>query len=197
MNSYLRRLSSCPPADKVLEHLAMTNPKLIVLSFHVDYWNKLGWKDLYNSAQYTQRRRIYAATTQGNGVYTPHAIVNGSAHFIGSEEHKIKKQIEKQFSSGPSKPIVLGAILQERTITISYSSGKSDNEILNIALLQKYGQSQTTAGENRGSNLGHINIVRAFGSSIEKQGTLKLELPKELDQMDCVIVGFTQQKEGM
>ena len=92
---------------------------------------------------------------------------------------------------------MLNATLQDRTIIISYSSGKSDNEILNIALLQKHGQSQVTAGENRGSSLGHINIVRAFGSSIEKQGYVKFDLPKELSKTDCVIVGYTQKKESM
>src|SRR5579864_2938209 len=55
--------SSCPPADELLTHLrqdlSAKNIQVIPLGFHVDYWNSLGWKDRFSSADYTRRQEQY------------------------------------------------------------------------------------------------------------------------------------------
>src|ERR1700743_1770155 len=71
--------SSCPPADKALAELAAKYPdNVFVLGFHVDYWDRLGWKDIYSGAQYTQRQKDYAQLFKLESIYTPEAVVNGS-----------------------------------------------------------------------------------------------------------------------
>jgi len=64
--------SSCPPADELLgKYAAQNNSNIIPLSFHVDYWNRLGWKDSFSTGEYSQRQRQYAQLFSNSSVYTP------------------------------------------------------------------------------------------------------------------------------
>jgi hypothetical protein len=79
--------SSCPSADKLVA-VAQKEFKenTIVLSYHVDYWDRLGWKDPFSKAAYTDRQRLYAEHLNLQSVYTPQAIVNGKTEFVGSNK---------------------------------------------------------------------------------------------------------------
>src|SRR4051812_5442425 len=71
--------SSCPPAEEAVAGLVKDyTSNVYVVSFHVDYWNYLGWKDEFSSAGFTSRQQQYAAVFNINSIYTPQAIVNGS-----------------------------------------------------------------------------------------------------------------------
>jgi hypothetical protein len=88
--------SSCPPADRLLEKLAAeNNDKVYVLSFHVDYWNYIGWKDPFSQARFSQRQRNYARQFSLESIYTPQMVVNGVAEFVGSDEQKLRAAIAK------------------------------------------------------------------------------------------------------
>ncbi|MCU1263294.1 MAG: hypothetical protein JWO80_6179, partial [Bryobacterales bacterium] len=80
--------SSCPPADKLLAEIERAQPvanaQVLVLSEHVDYWNRLGWRDPFSSVQFSQRQSDYSAAFQKDGVYTPQMVVDGRAEFVGS-----------------------------------------------------------------------------------------------------------------
>ena len=90
--------SSCPPADRVLSMVKEKeqDKNVLVLSYHVDYWNRLGWKDTFSNAANTQRQEYYAEIFQLSSIYTPQAVVNGSAEFAGSDYGKMKEAIEKE-----------------------------------------------------------------------------------------------------
>ena len=79
--------SSCPPADKLLTS-AQSNfgNEIIVLSYHVDYWDRLGWKDPFSKAIFSERQRMYSQKLNLSSVYTPQAIVNGQVQFVGSDK---------------------------------------------------------------------------------------------------------------
>ena len=86
--------SSCPPADKLAEELAK-DPKLVVISYPVDYWDYLGWKDTLARHEFTDRQRAYGAKRGDNQVYTPQVVVSGGSHVIGSERKTVETMIEK------------------------------------------------------------------------------------------------------
>lgn len=89
--------SSCPPAEKLFAELAERDD-LIVLEWHVDYWDKLvhgragAWKDPYSSADYTARQRQYNRALRGTGgAYTPQAVINGSAETVGNRRSDVEQ----------------------------------------------------------------------------------------------------------
>src|SRR6266481_5186145 len=91
--------SSCPPADRLLEVLDQEQPvagaELIVLSEHVDYWDRLGWKDPFSSSQYTARQEEYASKFSRDGVYTPQLVVDGRFGFVGSDGREATLAIQR------------------------------------------------------------------------------------------------------
>lgn len=90
--------SSCPPADALLEKLDESQPvsavELIVLSEHVDYWNYIGWKDLYSSSEFSDRQRDYSGWFGRGSVYTPQMVVDGHLELVGSDEQRAILAIE-------------------------------------------------------------------------------------------------------
>src|SRR5271168_4378294 len=91
--------SSCPPADRLLEILDEKQPVagayLIVLSEHVDYWDRLGWKDPFSSSQYTSRQQEYTNRYDLDGVYTPQLVVDGHLGLVGSDGREASSAIQK------------------------------------------------------------------------------------------------------
>lgn len=76
--------SSCPPADALM--LEMTRqPGVVALTYPVEIWDYLGWKDTLARPAFTRRQKAYAAMVAGKRVYTPQAIVNGRGHCVGSD----------------------------------------------------------------------------------------------------------------
>jgi len=85
--------NSCPPADAILGELAARDD-VIALSFHIDYWDYLGWKDTFSSAASTKRQKQYATFMGARGVYTPQMVIGGIAHVVGSRREQVEALID-------------------------------------------------------------------------------------------------------
>lgn len=91
--------SSCPPADRLLElrdqKQPVTGANLIVLSEHVDYWNRLGWKDPFSSSLYSARQDEYANRFHLGEAYTPQLVMDGRVGVVGSDGRAVESAIQK------------------------------------------------------------------------------------------------------
>ena len=70
---------SCPAADRWLSmHFPAGRPgDAIALAFHVDYWDRLGWKDRFASPAYTARQSDAMRANRAKFVYTPQVVLQG------------------------------------------------------------------------------------------------------------------------
>ncbi|RMF09950.1 MAG: DUF1223 domain-containing protein [Alphaproteobacteria bacterium] len=111
--------SSCPPADRFLGELA-DRDDLLALSWNVDYWDYLGWRDTLARPQNTARQKAYNRAMGKSGVYTPQMIIDGRHEVVGSRRDEALALIEngqrKPFSadlvvtgSGPVRRIEIGS----------------------------------------------------------------------------------------
>ncbi len=144
--------SSCPPADALLGELAR-QPNTIALAWHVDYWNGLGWKDPFASAQSTARQREYAAQLRDE-VYTPALVVNGAKIVVGSDRSAVAEAM-----AATTPP----AVLTLRRTAAGLETMASHLPAGASALAAFYdGEAATpvAAGENAGRRLKEYRIVR-------------------------------------
>lgn len=190
--------SSCPSADEVLGNYSQQNdPSIICLSFNVDYWNRLGWKDVFSNPDYSARQQQYSQLLH-SGVYTPQIVINGKYQFVGSDKRNIA-QILQQVKAQPS-----GAEIQAQQsvqgndiISINYQlSGNYGSNNLIAVLVQNKAVTKINAGENGGASLSEYNIVRNLKmiSNPSEKGDLQLNIPKGLTDKQCSVVLFLQQK---
>ena len=193
--------SSCPAADEALEEIQKkySDKNVLVAGYHVDYWDKLGWKDIFSDASFTQRQEYYSNIFRLNSIYTPQAVVNGEKEFLGSNKSKLISSIEEQLSESSAESIKLNAIQnREGKIDVLYlaegTDGKKEQAIL--VLIQKMATNEIKKGENTGRTLHHINIVRNIFYLPLKEKTTNFTLPAGFSKEDFFVAGFIQEKRS-
>jgi len=190
--------SSCPPADRLLGELAARDD-VIALSFHVDYWNYLGWDDPFSSVESTNRQRSYRAAFGLRYVYTPQIVIGGAAQAVGSHRGEVLRAVErlrgaKQVKVDVSHP-------DKKTAIVRIGAGETPAGPATVWLFA-YDKSHSTdirRGENSGVKLVNTHVVRATREIGEWTGKdLKIALPIAMmgieKQDGCAIV--VQSKDG-
>lgn len=195
--------SSCPPADRVLMDLVSDardeGLPVYGLSFHVDYWNYLGWKDPFSEASYSARQRSYNQALK-DGVYTPQMVVNGTNSFVGSRRGQATLAIRKALEQASLTRIEL-----ERQLSMGGSrkysyklTGLQPKQQLVLALVEEGLERAVSRGENRGKTLQHTQVVRhleAISPDQTGQGVFTLSLPEDVDPAAAKIICFVQSPQ--
>lgn len=188
--------SSCPAADElVAKILAEKQKDVYILSYHVDYWNRLGWTDEFSKAEYSNRQRKYAKFLSPESIYTPQIVVNGEDEFVGSNESKLRSAIEKRSAETTSNLVIQVSKTGTNNIHISYDINSKAFLLLNIALVQPEATTDVKKGENSGHVLHHVNIVREL-KTIEvtaAKGNLDMQIPTAMQNHPLELIAFTQQ----
>ncbi len=191
--------SSCPPADQLLVDLAERGDAgLLVLAFHVDYWNRLGWRDPFSDAAYSQRQRAYARSFASGRVYTPQMIVNGRREFVGSRRREAEAAVRQALEQPASAGITLRPSMIGDVVSVEYAvDGAPSGAVLHLALVQRRAEQAIPRGENKGRTLRHANVVRAFETVLADAGTQTLTLPRGLQPNEAAIIAYVQHPETM
>lgn len=190
--------SSCPPADELLGKIQneLKDKNVYVLSYHVDYWDKQGWKDIFSNADFTKRQYDYAKYMEKDPIYTPQVIINGKIDYVGSQETSLRNGIKSALSKPVSASLNLETNQNANSLAVNYSvEGTSKNSRLLIAVVQKEAKSNVRRGENAHRVLSHYQIVRNLQSvdlNKAKKGTASVHLPKNYNAQDFEIIGFIQ-----
>lgn len=191
--------SSCPPADEAVGRIPASEKNVYVLSFHVDYWDYLGWKDSYSSVAYSERQKQYGSWFHSDNIYTPQIVVNGKVEFVGSNESKLKEAIAQALKESPAAFIEIKniSVNQHQVTAICRSSGAAEDD-LHLALVQKMSSGFIQRGENKGKTLTHYFTVRDFKTApvLSEPISFQMTLPGNLKTADCALVAFTQNKKS-
>jgi len=192
--------SSCPPAEKLFAELA-ARPDLIVLEWHVDYWDRLvhgragAWKDPFSSKPNTDRQRHYNRALRGTaGVYTPQAVINGRLETVGNRPGEVAQLLEADRHSTAQITVTPDNDRLRVDVAAFASDFPRRAEIIRLTLLPE----QTTSvprGENRGAILSSRNVVIAadpVGTYMGDQISLSIAPPQAGET--CAII--IQEKQG-
>lgn len=146
--------NSCPSADVVLGELTK-RPDVLPLSFHVTYWDRLGWPDTFGLTASTERQRIYARALGNGGLYTPQMVIDGRIDVVGSQRDRVLEAIDLLASSAePGVPIAI------EDGHLQLGAGEPDRATVWLFAVDEQRDVTIMRGENRGRTLPYHNIVR-------------------------------------
>src|SRR5256885_1298315 len=159
--------SSCPPAEAWLSKLK-TEPRLwkdfVPLAFHVDYWDRLGWRDPFAAKEWTARQYQYSEAWKNESGYTPGFVLDG--------REWMERSVPKLSSEKPGAlklSIVNGKVIAEVVST----DGAMKDVDLHVATLAFDLNTKVIAGENNGRNLRQDFVVLSL--TTEKMSDGKVE----------------------
>lgn len=154
--------SSCPPADALLAKLAR-DKNILALSFNVTYWANPYWTDPYALKAASERQFWYAGLAHSQDVYTPEAVVDGTAQLVGSDADKINAAIAAaRLAPAGDVPVTL-KYTPNNMVHITIGPGEGGATMW----LFGYDSSHTTTiggGENAGTTLTEADIVRSISN---------------------------------
>ncbi|MFD1257686.1 DUF1223 domain-containing protein [Mucilaginibacter terrae] len=192
--------SSCPPADAVVAKIEqeVTGKPVYILTYHVDYWNRLGWKDVFSSPDYSRRQNNYANWLNLSSVYTPQVIVNGQTEFVGSQEGTLRNAIGMGLKQSVTVKLSLSDVkINNNSATIKYHTDAASGSIIVLALVQKQATTVVKAGENRGRSLSHVQIVTNIKtiSVSASLGENDIKLPPNFSAKNFELIAFLQDSK--
>ncbi|WP_340108073.1 DUF1223 domain-containing protein [Pikeienuella sp. HZG-20] len=157
--------SACPPADEELARLAERDD-VIALSLHVDYWDYLGWKDAFGSAEHTKRQRAYSEAMHERIIYTPQMVFQGGEHVVGSQHEKVRAAVERQLAHPPAARVTLQRDGDEIQIAIDPTGAAPASDgpeaQVSLAYFTAAEKVRIPRGENSGRNVVYRNVVKGW-----------------------------------
>lgn len=203
--------SSCPPADALLASIGSDpayGDRVVALSYHVDYWNRIGWEDPFSAAAWTQRQHDYGRVLRLGNVYTPQAIVNGSDQFVGSDRNSMKRAIAD--AAAPVAEVAVSATLAGGEVKASVNAkltGSVDaaEYFVYVALTEREITTKVLRGENSGRTLVNDHVVRRLERPIrligrmgsQGDGDVKFDLDPSWKADRLEVVAFVQDPDSM
>ena len=152
---------ACPPADEMLRDLVQMDG-IIALALPVDYWDYIGWQDVFGQPAFTLRQQDYARAAGARTIYTPQFIVGGTDPVIGADGMAVMEHIAIH-AAAPSD-IALRVTRDGDVVSIRATETPSQTGPLVVQLV-RYMPEQTVAierGENAGQTLTYVNIVTSW-----------------------------------
>jgi hypothetical protein len=205
--------SSCPPADDLLARLVNEQPvngvTIVALGEHVDYWDRLGWRDPFSSSLFSDRQSSYDARVFRTGrIYTPQIVVDGHLEAIGSSESAVYSAVRRAAQSQKADVVVTWEARPDAAVRVSVRvdvpSGLSLDAPADVmvALTEDRLATNVRRGENRGRLLKHAAVVRRLATVGQvalhdgmHTATATLALAPEWKRENLRVIAFVQEQK--
>jgi len=191
--------SSCPPAEKWLSRFNK-NPdlwkKIVPIAFHVDYWDRLGWRDRLAKPEFTERQQHYAASWKGDSVYTPGFAVDGKewrGWFTGAALPENNARVGR----------LQLTIDQDHRVSATFRPAIAATQllVLETALLGSDLESHVKAGENAGRELHHdfvaLQLAKTEMSAEGDHYIGSVSLPKTGNDKPAAITAWVHSSQSL
>ena len=192
--------SSCPPADELAGKLQEADEDLLLIEYHVDYWNSLihgrdgNFVDPYSKPEYSDRQRMYnrVGLRCRPGVYTPQAVINGRVAAVGSDKRRITKALNYETRSVMSIDITAA---DNDSLAIKVTGSEADRALANgadvwlVSFIDKV-DTEITGGENRYKTLTNHHVatdVKRLGR-VSANADLSFRVAKPTENNGCVVL---------
>ena len=162
--------SSCPPADALLVELA-AREDVIALSYHVDYWDYLGWKDTFGSRENSQRQRSYAPVVDRShiegrklrGSFTPEIVVGGMDSLVGSDREDVLARVAFHAEQPDAADVDISRDGETLVVSMAPVEGMPGATV-NVRVVEylPMAEVEIPRGENAGKMIAYANIVRGL-----------------------------------
>ena len=179
--------ANCPPADAFLGELARER-EVVALSYPVDYWDYMGWKDTAARPEFTRRQKGYAHTRGDRDVYTPQVVVNGRKRLVGSDREGIRREIAVGDGERHDLSVEVGIECGSEALRVRLPEAAAPEGVHASVWLVRFDLARSVTigrGENHGRTLTYTNLVRSLQPiGMWKGRAATIELPRPETQGD-------------
>lgn len=150
--------SSCSPAYESVAELA-EREDVLPLTFSVDYWDYLGWKDTFAQKAFTDRQSAYAKKLGVREVYTPQVVIDGRVQASGVRPDQIEALMQAQARAAKNPPDMqwMG---DDRAAVGTGRPPAGGAEVWLVRFDEREQSVPVRRGDNRGQTIVHRNVVR-------------------------------------
>jgi hypothetical protein len=163
--------SSCPSAEAWLSKLKGESglwKSIVPLAFHVDYWDRLGWRDPFASKEWTARQYQYSTSWRSEAVYTPGFVLNG---------REWRERTVPTPSSETAGVLTMSVVIDKISVEFNPSNPERKGTDIHVAMLGFDLATKVTAGENSGRSLRHDFVVLTLANQKLADGKAEVHLP--------------------
>ena len=173
--------NACPPADALMEELCQQHG-VLGISYNIDIWDYLGWRDTLARPEFTRRQRMYAKALGAVRVYTPQMIINGRRQVVGNAREKVLAAVaEEARGAGCQRvPLTLRRTRQALEVSIGDNPAPGGREAtLWLVTMREKVAVKIGRGENRGRAITYHHVARRIVPAGMWHGkAMRLSLPR-------------------
>ena len=159
---------ACPGAMATVAAEAEGREDIFVLTWSIDYWNYLGWKDTFAQPEFTDRQKDYADKLQLRGPFTPMLVVDGADYCAGSKPEKVEKLMNTvRF---PTRSGVSLTASGSGTWTATQAGNATPVSLTLVEYTPGFVDVIPASGPNRKRAISHQNVVVGVSSPAFRQG---------------------------
>ena len=188
---------SCPPTDRWVSSLRSRGygtDRVVVLAFHVDYWDRLGWPDRFAQARFTERQRVVNDRNRARVLYTPQLVFNGKDYRRGLRDDFAERlAVAAREPAKAALSLKVNPLQSQWTVTGQWSGGEARDAQAWIALYENDLATDVRAGENRNKRLQHDFVVRDIAGPFASGGfSHAFKIDPAWKRRDLSLAGFIQ-----
>ncbi|PZX17584.1 hypothetical protein LX81_01309 [Palleronia aestuarii] len=181
--------SACPEADAMIADLA-DHEGVLPLALHIDYWDYIGWVDIFADPDFTKRQKAYARVAGSRTIFTPQMIVSGTDHVVGAKPVQLMDLIQKHAERPDPVSIDLARKGGSLVIDAVATDPLEKETVVQLVRYSPAERVEITRGENAGLTIDYANVVREWRTLGAWDGQAPLHLEVAAEGPVAVIVQY-------